>query len=330
MRESDLLSVSDSSEKLLKNFLEYVNDNPSAESIAIKELETLLSAISKEQAEILDTLPEEIPDLISAMTIESNEVKDINSEITSIVNDILQKHYQCDLDKAREMLALYPAIETVLEIGTESDESGNFNLPTDIWTNEDYRYEEWNGQRDLLPFPSKQEYKKFVGFIRNIQGSDKDIRSNLIMLIIDLENALNLLNSNDLEAARELRTKIDSAAKAKAEREIEESKAKLESESLSNPTEELTTVDIQANNESKNDSEAKLKDSSFVEPTINIGRKDLSILEDILQSKLSNKRLPLKHQMVWNKFFDSLPYEEVSAEIIDNQIDQARKMLHRS
>ena len=194
------------------------------------------------------------------MTIESNEVKDINSEITSIVNDILQKHYQCDLDKAREMLALYPAIETVLEIGTESDESGNFNLPTDIWTNEDYRYDEWNGQRDLLPFPTKQEYKKFVRFIRNIQGSDKDIRSNLIMLIIDLENALNLLNSNDLEAARELKAKIDSAAKAKAERKIEEESEAI-IEELSRHTEELPTVDIQANNDSKNDSEAELKDS---------------------------------------------------------------------
>ena len=56
MRESDLLSVSESSEKSLKNFLKYAgDDNESSKSVAIKELETLLSAISKEQAEILDT-----------------------------------------------------------------------------------------------------------------------------------------------------------------------------------------------------------------------------------------------------------------------------------
>ena len=332
MRESDLPFVSDSSRQSLKNFLEYAANNSSSESVAIKELETLLSEISQEQAEILNTPPEEIPDLISAITLKSNEVEDINSEITNIVTNILQKHFQCDLDKAQEMLALYPAIETVLEIGTEEDESGNdfFNLPSDIWTNKDYCYEEWNGQRDLLPFPSKQEYKKFVGFIKNIKGNDKDFKWDSILLMMDLENTLDLLNSNDLEAARELKTKIDEETKAKAQREIEEESEEAIIEELSSHPQELPTVDIHANNDSKNDAETELNDSGFVDPAINISSKDLSIIEDILQSKLSNKRLSLRHQMVWKKFFDSLPYEEVSAEIIDNQIDQARKMLHRS
>ena len=327
MRESDLLSVSESSEKLLKNFLEYAgDDNESSKSVAIKELEALLSAISKEQAKILDTSPEETTDLISAMTIESNEVKDINSEITSIVNDILQKHYQCDVDKAREMLALYPAIETVLEIGTDEDGTGNFNLPTDIWTNEDYRYEEWNGQRDLLPFPSKQEYKKFVGFVRNVKGSDEDTKSSFIMLIIDLEIVLNLLNSDDLEAARELKAKIDSAAKAKAERKIEEESEAI-IEELSRHTEESPTVDIQANNESKNDSEAEFDEPSFVEPTINVSHEDLQILERILQNKINSKRMAMKDRMVWTKYFETASYESVEAETISKKIENVKSLL---
>lgn len=255
--ESDLLSVSESSIESLKDFFEYVDDNENAKSVAIKKLETLLSAIREEQAEILNTPPEEIPDLIEAMTHRSNEVEDIKEEITNIVNDILQKHYQCDLDEAREMLALYPGVETILDIGTESDESGNetFNLPSDIWTNEDYRYEEWNGQRELLPFPSKQEYKKFVDFIRNIEGNDESLKWDSFQLMMNLENTLDLLKSNDLEAAREFQIKIDEKARVKAQRKVEESEEVEAIEELSSQAQELPNVDIQKNNNSKNNLE---------------------------------------------------------------------------
>ena len=328
--ESDLLSVSKSSIESLNDFLKYVYDNESAKSVAIKELEALLSAISQEQAEILNTPPEEIPDLIRAMTLKSNEVKDIKLEITDIVTDILQKHFQSDIDKAREMLALYPAVETVLDIGTEKDGLGNktFNLPSDIWTNEDYRYEEWNGQRDLLPFPSKQEYQKFVGFIRNIKGNDGNIAWDSLLLTIDLKRTLNLLNSQDLDAARELKTQIDEEAKAKALRKIEESEDSEEvvTEELSISIQELPTVDIQANN----DSETELDNPGFVDPIdpkINVSQEDIQILERILQKKINAQKMAMKGRMVWAKYFESVSYESVEAETISRKIEQMKALL---
>jgi|GEM_PF-6698340 len=338
IRESDLLSVSESSIKSLKDFLEYAGNDSSSESVAIKELETLLSEISKEQTQILNTPPEEIPDLILAMTNESNEVRDI-------VTGILQKHYKCDVSVAQEMCAIYPAIETVLEIGTSEDEEGNeiFNLPSDIWTNEDYRYEEWNGQRDLLPFPSKQEYKKFIGFIKNIEGNEDGLESaSSMMLMWKLESVLDLMASNDLEAVKELQTEIDNAAVAKARRKIEDKE--MESESLSqddlvskemestleDATQELLDIDIHLDNDIQNDSEGELDDVGFIDPSLNISSKDLEILEDILQNKLNNQRLPLRHKMFWKNHFKSIPYEQVDAETISKKIEKARKLLHRS
>ena len=330
MRESDLLSVSESSIESLKDFFKYVADNESAKSVAIKELETLLSAIREEQAEILNTPPFEIPDLIEAMTHRSNEVEDIKEEITNIVTDILQKHYQCNLDKAQKMLALYPGVETILDIGTESDESGNetFNLPSDIWTNEDYRYEEWNGQRDLLPFPTKQEYKKFVGFIKNIKGDDKHLKWDSFLLTMDLEKTLDLLNSQDLEAARELKTQIDNKAQAQAQRKIEESEDLEEAviEKLSSQSPELPDVDIQANN----DSETELDDPDLVDsidPKINVTQEDIQILERILQKKINAQKMAMKDRMVWAKYFESVSYESVEAETISRKIEQMKTLL---
>ena len=327
--ESDLLSISESSIESLKDFFKYVDDNENAKSVAIKELETLLSAIREEQAEILNTPPFEIPDLIEAMTHRSNEVEDIKEEITNIVNDILQKHYQCDLDEAREMLALYPAVETILDIGTESDESGNetFNLPSDIWTNEDYRYEEWNGQRELLPFPSKQEYKKFVGFIKGIRGDDKHLKWDSIPLMINLERTLELLNSQDLEAAREFQIKIDEKARVKAQRKVEESEEVEAIEELSSQAQELPNVDIQKNNNSKNNLETELDDSDVVEPKINVSQEDIQILERILQKKIKAQKMAMKDRMVWAKYFESVSYESVEAETISRKIEQMKTLL---
>ena len=329
MRESDLLSVSESSIESLKDFFKYVADNESAKSVAIKELETLLSAIREEQAEILNTPPFEIPDLIEAMTHRSNEVEDIKEEITNIVTDILQKHYQCNLDKAQKMLALYPGVETILDIGTESDESGNetFNLPSDIWTNEDYRYEEWNGQRELLPFPSKQEYKKFVDFIRNIEGNDESLKWDSFQLMMNLENTLDLLKSNDLEAAREFQIKIDEKARVKAQRKVEESEEVEAIEELSSQAQELPNVDIQKNNNSKNNLETELDDSGVVDPKINVTQEDMQILERILQKKINAQKMAMKDRMVWAKYFESVSYESVEAETISRKIEQIKALL---
>ena len=323
--ESDLLSVSESSVESLRHFFEfeYIDDGESTKSIAIKELETLLSAINTEQAEILDTPPEEIPNLIEAITLKSNEVEDI-------VNQILQDHFQCDANKAREILALYPSVETVLDIGTEKDELGNetFNLPSDIWTNEDYRYEEWNGQRDLLPFPTKQEYEKFVGFIRNIKGDDKHLKWDSFLLMMNLEKTLDLLNSQDLDAAREIKTQIDNKAQAQAQRKIEESVGLEEVviEELSSQSPELPDVDIQANN----DSETELDDPDLVDsidPKINVTQEDMQILERILQKKINDQKMAMKDRMVWAKYFESVSYESVEAEAISRKIEQVKALL---
>ena len=142
--------------------------------------------------------------------------------------------------------------------------------------------------------------------------------------MINLERTLELLNSQDLEAAREFKTEIDNKAQAKAQRKIEELED-LEEVVI----EELHTVDIQAN-DSKNDSEAELDDSSFVdsiEPKINVTQEDIQILERILQKKINAQKMAMKDRMVWAKYFESVSYESVEAEAISRKIEQMKTLL---
>ena len=316
VRESDLIKVSDESRMLLKRFFKYVDDNPTAKSAAINELEKLVTAIDKEQNKILLTTPSEIPDLISSMTAKSNEVKDI-------VIKILQEHYRCTLTEARKILQLYPSIETIIDnIECEVDDEGNeiSTLPSDIWTNKKYRYDGDESERQPLPFPTQQEYQEFIAFLKKIQGDEYFGPESSLNVILGLESLLDLMVSNDLDAAKELQIKMEKASITQIEEAI--NTKDIPQKIIDDD------IDIHLDNNVKSDPKPELEDIGFQDPSSNISRDDLSILERILQRKIDSQRIAMKDKLVWSKYFGLLRYEEVDAETIRKKIETMKKLLY--